>query len=165
MRFYIIIRGSLGSGKSTIAEKLSRNLHADVVAVDRVLDDHKLADDKEDGYISQTSFLKVNEIIAPTARQTLRSGRAMIFDGNFYWKSQLDDLIQKLDFPHYVFTLKAPLEMCIERDRQRNKTHGKDAAEAVYKKSISFEYGIVIDATGTVDETVQEILSRIPSSH
>lgn len=165
MSYFIIIRGPIGCGKSTIAEKLGYILHADVVAVDRVLDDHKLTADKEDGYISQASFLKVNEIIAPAAKKSLQVGKAVIFDGNFYWKSQLDDLIQKLDFPHYVFTLKAPLEMCIERDRKRNKMHGKDAAEAVYRKSTEFGYGIEVDATGTVDKTVKKILFSIPSSH
>lgn len=164
MSFYIIIRGPLGSGKSTIAEKLGNILNTDVVAVDRVLDDHRLIGDKEDGYISQASFQKVNEIIAPAARQSLQVGKVVIFDGNFYWRSQLDDLIQKLDFPHYVFTLKAPLEVCIERDQQRSKPHGKDAAEAVYKKSTEFDYGTTIDATDTVDATVEKILALLPPS-
>ncbi len=162
MSFYIIIRGPLGCGKSTISEKLSQQFNAEHIAVDRVLDEHNLTEDKEDGYISQTSFKRVNELIAPKAQSLLENGKTVIFDGNFYWKSQLDDLIQRLDFRHYVFTLKAPLELCIERDQARDKTHGKDAAEAVYNKSTSFEYGTLIDTTGIIDETVQKILEHLP---
>lgn len=163
MSFYIIIRGPLGCGKSTISEKLSQRLNAEHIAIDRVLDEYRLTEDKEDGYISQASFKKVNAIVAPKAESSLKNEKTIIFDGNFYWKSQLDDLIQCLDFPHYVFTLQAPLELCIERDQARNKTHGKDVAEAVYKKSTSFKYGIPIDAVGTVDETVKNILQHLPA--
>lgn len=53
MSFYVIVRGPLGCGKSTIAEKLSKILKAEYFAVDRVLDKHGLSEDWEDGYISQ----------------------------------------------------------------------------------------------------------------
>jgi len=162
MSFYVIIRGPLGCGKSTIAERLSKILKAKYFAVDRVLEEHDLENDWEAGYISQKSFKRANEIIAPQAQKILDSGKPVVFDGNFYWKSLIDDLIQKLDFPHHVFTLKAPLEVCIERDRQRGKTHGEDAARAVYKKSTEFEYGTVIDINRPLDECVKEILSYLP---
>ncbi|MFA6587561.1 MAG: ATP-binding protein [Patescibacteria group bacterium] len=163
MSYYIIIRGPLGCGKSTISERLAMAFNAEHISVDRVLDDHGLTDDKEDGYISQASFKRANEIITPKAKEFLDNGKTIVFDGNFYWKSQLDDLIQRLDYPHYVFTLKVPLELCIVRDHKRDKTHGKDAAEAVYAKSTSFEYGMPIDATGTIDETINKICSFIPA--
>ena len=129
--YYIIIRGPLGCGKSTIAEKLSKILNAKYFAVDRILDKHDLTKDKEAGYISQKSFIKANKIIAQEAKRILDSGKSVVFDGNFYWKSQIEDLIKRLDFQHHIFTLKAPLEVCIERDRQRRKTHGEDAARVV----------------------------------
>lgn len=162
MSYYLIIRGPLGSGKSTVAKKLAEILDAKYFSVDRVLDEHNLTKDKEEGYVSQKSFLKVNEIIAPIAKQNIEKGIPLVFDGNFYWKSQIDDLIKKLDYPHYVFTLKAPLEVCIQRDKNRTKTHGKDAAEAVYKKSTEFDYGIAIDITKSLQDALQEILSYLP---
>lgn len=162
MSFYIIIRGPLGCGKSTIAEKIAKKLHAEYVPVDRILDDHNLTKDKEEGYISQRSFIKANEIIAPQAKEKLQHGISVVFDGNFYWKSQIEDLIKRLNFPHYVFTLKAPLEVCIERDRQRGKTHGKDAARVVYKKSTEFNYGVVIDVNRPLGDCIKEILSYLP---
>ncbi len=138
-------------------------LNAKYFAVDRVLDEHNLTKDKEAGYISQKSFLKANEIIASEAKKVLERKTSVIFDGNFYWKSQIDDLIKRLDFLHFVFTLKAPLEVCIERDRKRNKTHGRDAAEAVYKKSTEFSYGVVIDTENkSVKETIKDVISYLP---
>ncbi|MBI5390444.1 ATP-binding protein [Candidatus Woesearchaeota archaeon] len=162
MTRYVIIRGPLGCGKSTIAKRLSKLLNARYVAVDRVLEVHKLIQDKEAGYISQQSFKKANEIIAPQAQKILEGGRTIIFDGNFYWKSQLKDLIRRLDSPHVVFTLKAPLKVCIARDAERRKTHGEDAARAVYAKSTEFTYGTVVDMNRPLKECIDDILSYLP---
>ncbi len=152
----------MGCGKSTIAERLSKTLNAKYFAVDRILDGHDLEDEWEEGYISQKSFLKVNEIVAPRAKKILDRGIPVVFDGNFYWKSQIDDLIKRLDSPYYVFTLKAPLEVCIKRDGKRKKTHGSDAVRAVYKKSTEFDYGTIIDITKSLKESIEEILSYLP---
>ncbi len=156
--FFIIIRGPLGCGKSTIAQLLAKKLNAKYVAVDSILEKYNLTKDKEQGYISQKSFMKANTIISPKVEITLQSGIPIVFDGNFYWKSQIDDLIQRLDFPHFVFTLKAPLDVCLKRDRKRGKSYGEDAVRAVYNKSTEFDYGFIIDVTKQVDECVQEIL-------
>lgn len=162
MSYYLIIRGPLGCGKSTISTKLAEKLNAKYVAVDRVLDEHSLTWEKEEGYISQNSFKKANEIIAPEAEAALKSGTPVIFDGNFYWQSAIEDLIARLPYPHEVFTLKAPLETCIERDMARDKTHGKDAATVVYNKSTSFSYGIEIDATQPIEKIIEDIKDQLP---
>ncbi len=164
MSYYVIIRGPLGCGKSTLAERLTKKIKGEYIAIDRILDEYDLTKDKEAEYISQKSFKKANEIVAPKAKNLLVKGIPVIFDGNFYWKSQIDDLIKRLDFPHYVFTLKAPLEVCIERDRKRNKNHGEDAARVVYKKTTEFDYGAVIDVTKPLEESVKTILSYLPKS-
>lgn len=162
MSYYIIIRGPLGCGKSTVAKKLAEKLKAEYFEVDRILDENNLIEDKEDGYISQKSFTKANEIIAPKAKNFLDKDKIVVFDGNFYRRSQIDDLIKRLNFPHYVFTLKVPLEICIERDKDREKTHGEDAVRAVYKKSTEFDYGTIIDITKPLDEAISEIISYLP---
>lgn len=161
MSFYLIIRGPLGSGKSTISEKLTQELNAKRFAVDDVLEEHNLIEDKEDGYISQKSFKKVNEIVETEARATLEKGTSVIFDGNFYWQSAIEDLISRLPYPHEVFTLHAPLEVCIERDSKRTPSHGEDATTVVFNKTMSFEYGVPIDATKSVEESVAEIKSKM----
>jgi adenylate kinase family enzyme len=162
MSYYIIIRGPLGCGKSTVAKKLSEKLKAEYFEIDRILDENNLTKDTEDGYISQKSFIKANEIAVSKAKNFLEKDKPVVFDGNFYWKSQLDDLIRRLEFPHYVFTLKAPIEVCMERDRNREKNHGEDAARVVYRKSTEFDYGIIIDVTRTLDKAIKEIFSHLP---
>lgn len=161
MSYYIIIRGPLGSGKTTISRALANSLNAEHIAIDDILDEHGLTNDKEDGYISQKSFLKANEIAIQKAAAFLESGTPVIFDGNFYWRSQIEDLVKRLDRPHYIFTLKAPLELCIERDSKRKNPHGPDAAGAVFEKVTELTYGIEIDVARPIDEVVEEILRAI----
>jgi len=164
MTYYIIIRGPLGIGKSTIAKKLAEEIGAKYVAIDRIVDDPKLITrEKEEGYISQKNFIKSNGIAVQGVLKYLKQGKPIIFDGNFYWKSQIDDLIKRLKkYKEHVFTLRAPLEVCIERDSKRNKTYGKEAAKAVYKKSTSFNYGTIIDTEDkTIEEAIQEIKEKL----
>lgn len=161
MTYCIIIRGPLGCGKSTISEKLSKILHAEHISVDAILDEYHLIT-WEEGYISQRSFLKANEIAVERAQIFLDKNTKVLFDGNFYWKSQLEDLMKKLQCTFYIFTLKAPLHVCIERDSRRVPPHGKDAAEAVYNKVNEFDSGIIIDAEQSLDVCIKKILSYLP---
>ena len=162
MSYYIIIRGPLGCGKSTICKELSKRLDAKVFSVDKVLKEKDLENDWEVGYISQKNFKKANRIMMPDAKKCLEKGKIIIFDGNFYWKSQIEDLTSSLKYPQYVFTLKVPITTCIERDKNRHKPHGEDAAKAVFLKSTEFDHGIVIDVNKSLKDCVDEILSHLP---
>jgi len=161
MVFYVVIRGPLGVGKSTVSARLAREIDAEHVPIDRILDEHGL-EEWEGGYISQKSFLRATAIAVDRARGFLEKGTPVIFDGNFYWRSQVQDLIARLKFPHHVFTLKAPLELCVQRDSQRDPPHGREATESVYAKSTEFDWGVGIDATRTVESVVREIASYLP---
>ncbi len=119
MSYYVVIRGPLGVGKSTVANRLAKEIGADRILIDRIL------------------------------------------DGNFYWKSQIEDLIGQLDYRHYVFTLKAPLSVCVDRDSRRATPHGSQAAREVYAKSTKFDYGIGLDATRPIETVVREIVSHL----
>ncbi len=88
----------------------------------------------------------------------MNKNKIVIFDGNFYWKSQIEDLVQRLDYPHYVFTLKAPVDVCIERDKMRGETHGAITAQVIHKKVSTFDYGSIID---TEKQTVVQIVDKI----
>jgi predicted kinase len=161
MVFYVVIRGPLGVGKSTVAESLAERIAAEHISIDRVLDEHGL-EEWDGGYISQQSFLRANARAIDRARGFLDNGTPVIFDGNFYWKSQVEDLLIQLDYRHYVFTLKAPLNVCIERDAGRNPPHGSEAAREVYAKATEFDYGALLDATRPVGSMVREIISHLP---
>jgi tRNA uridine 5-carbamoylmethylation protein Kti12 len=163
MSYLLIIRGSLGCGKTTIAKKLSGTLRAEYIGIDRVLEEKGLDKIHESGYISQASFIKANKLVRPRVLAFLKKGTKVIFDGNFYWQSQIDDLLNTLPYPHAIFTLQAPLEVCIERDKNRPVSHGKDAVEAVFCKSTALHVGIPIDATSDVDSAIKQILAHLPS--
>jgi predicted kinase len=156
MVFYIVIRGPLGIGKSTVAGRLANEIGAEHISIDRILDEHDLW---ESGRLSE--FLKANAVAAERARETLEEGTPVIFDGNFYWKSQIEDLVHRLDYRHYVFTLRAPLRVCIERDRGRDRSHGSKGAREVYAKSTKFDYGIGVDATRSIESVLREITSHL----
>jgi len=166
MTYYIIIRGPLACGKTTIAKILSKILKAQYFSVDEVLDEHGLTKDREKGYISQKSCLKANEINVKRAKKFLNKGIPVIFDGNFYWKSQIEDLILRLkEYPHFVFTLKAPVEVCIARDIERGETHGADAARVVHKKVSEFDYGNIINISGSLERGLADIFSYLPKKN
>ena len=53
MSYYIIIRGPLGCGKSTVSKRLTNILNGHYIDVDEILKEQGLDDDWEKGYISQ----------------------------------------------------------------------------------------------------------------
>lgn len=161
--YYIIIRGPLGIGKTTIAKKLAKSLNARIFHIDKVLEELKL--DKVDeklGCIPLENFLKANKKILPKIKNILNKREIVILDGCFYHKEQIKHIESELaSFKEIVFTLKAPLETCINRDSKRKKIYGPDAAKVVYKLVSKFDYGTKV-STGnkSLKETVREISNR-----
>jgi thymidylate kinase len=154
--YYLIIRGPLGSGKSTIAEELARAIRGKVVHLDG------LADKNWDGG-SARMFLRGNVALERRARPLLVNGIPVIFDGCFYWKSQIRDLEARLPFPHETFTLKVPLSVCIDRDQRRSLTpSGPVQAGIVFRRVNRFEWGFPIDATRPLSRVVKAIRQHLP---
>jgi predicted kinase len=160
MSYSVVIRGALGVGKTTVASALADALSGYVVSIDSILEQHGL-EEWEAGYISERSFIRANEIAVAEAEPILRRGTTVIFDGNFYHRSQIDDLAQRLEFPLAVFTLKAPLSECIERDRGRAVSYGEDAVREVFAKVAEVEYGIDLDARRRVPELIPAIVGHL----
>ncbi|MFC1616387.1 ATP-binding protein [Patescibacteria group bacterium] len=165
MSYFILIRGPLGSGKTTISKKLAESLNAEEIRMDDVLDKHGLdkIDEKEE-CIPARNFIEANQIILPSVEKHLENEKIVIFDACFYHQEAIDDLIESLDFPHFAFTLKLPLEICIERDSKRDKVYGEGAAWAVHNLVSKFDYGNLIDVSQNLDETIEEILSYLPKT-
>jgi len=165
MSYFIIIRGSLGVGKTTIANQLAGILKGEYISIDDVLEKSNLdkVDEKEGG-IPVKNFIKGNEIVLQKIKQKLSKGKIVIIDGCFYHKKQIEHFIKTLNFSHFVFTLKAPLEVCIDRDKKREKVYGMEAAVAVFNMFTKFDYGILIETKNkSVKETVNEIISHLPN--
>ena len=157
MGYYVIVRGPLGVGKTTISKALATAIGAEVVSIDAI------ADTDWDGG-SVRLYVNANQVAASRARKALAKGTPVVFDGCFYWKTQIKDLENRLKYPHQVFTLKAPLSVCIERDSHRKVVHGAVGAQQVFRKVTRFDYGFPVDATQRIPLAVQEIQSHLPRS-
>ena len=160
MAYYVIVRGPLGAGKTTVSDRLARQIDASRIAIDQILEEYDL-ERWDEGCISEGSFLEANAIAARQALGDLRRGVPVVLDGNFYWKSAVEDLLRRLPFPHVVFTLHAPLSVCLDRDAMRTPPHGAEATREVYSKTTSFDYGTPLDASGSVDQVVEAALREL----
>jgi predicted kinase len=172
MSYYVVVRGPLAVGKTTVCERLAGVLRADHISIDRILEEYGLEEWDEDR-ISLRSFLRANAIAADQARRSFERGSPVLFDGCFYWRQQIHDLVERVHAPHYVFRLKAPLAVCIARDRTRPRTPtgatpkggdqlGEEAARDVYRLVSQVRSGVPIDASGPVEATVNAILVHLP---
>jgi shikimate kinase len=160
MSYFVIIRGPLGIGKTTIAKILSRKLNAEYISIDKVLEENGL--DKEDNNFFPEDFVKTNEIVLSKVKKDLSRGKIVVFDGCFYFKEQIEHLLKNLKFKHYIFTLKASLDECIKRDKLRKGSLGEKAAKDVFKLVSRFDYGTIINTNNkTPEEVVSEILSLL----
>jgi predicted kinase len=155
MSYYFVIRGPLGVGKTTISRALARSIRAAVVSIDEI------ADKEWDGG-SVRLYVRANRVAAMRARRSLVAGIPVVFDGCFYWRTQIKDIERRLPFPHEVITLRAPVSVCIRRDSGRKVVHGAEAAEQVYRKVTRFEYGVPVNATQDLATIVREIRSLRP---
>ena len=62
MSYYIVIHGTLGTGKSTMANELAVKLDAEQIRLDDVLSEHKL-DLHEDGETSISAFTFIKRLL------------------------------------------------------------------------------------------------------
>ncbi len=158
MSFYIIIRGPLGIGKSTIAKALAKELKATYISFDKVLEENGL--DKIDDDFVPEDFIKANEIVLPQIKKDLNEGKVVILDGCFYFKEQIKHLEENLPSKFYAFDLKASLESCIKRDSKRKRVYGEEAARAVYNLVAKFDYGKPINTENKTERQVVELIIR-----
>ncbi len=156
----ILIRGPLGVGKTTIARQLCNRMTACYISIDEVLAEHGL--DQGSNGIPAKNFLRANELVLPLAIAAISKDQSVIFDGNFYYKSQVKHLLKRLPKPAHFFTLNATVEECILRDRGRERVYGEGAATWVHFLVSRFTVGTPIDTGGkTIDQVVSEIEAHL----
>ncbi len=174
MAVCVVVRGPLGVGKSTIAGALAARIGAVHFSMDKVLEENGLEEWDRDR-VSLKSFLRANELIARQTLSSLAAGRSVVIDGCFYWRQQVEDIMERIGRQCLVFTLEAPLSLCIERDGKRpvppqgtgpvgGMKIGREATEFVYKITTEVRAGIPVDARGEIEATVSSILGLLPWS-
>ena len=162
MAYFIVVRGPAGVGKTTIAKKLAEILKADYLSFDEIMRKKRLDSIVSNGIPSE-NFVKSNELIIPKAMERLKSNSIVVFDGCFYRNEQINNLKKTLHFEYYIFSLKASLKECLERNKTRKTPMTKKAVEEVYRLVSKLEAGIEINTSGkNTIEVVDEILKCLP---
>ena len=161
MTNFIIIRGPAGVGKTTIAKAVAQQLNGVHFNVDQVLRETKL--EIKNGDIPVGNFLKAQAVIMPKVKEYLEQGKPVVFDGNFYYQEQIDQLVRELQGRPYIFTLKASLETCWQRNLARKKDKmDRISIEAMHRINTTFEAGKIVDTEGkSEEEVIKEIISAI----
>ena len=160
MSFYIILRGPAGSGKTTLANRLIKIYNAHYISIDKVKSARGLKH-------SESEKLEANKVVLQNAKNHLSQGQVVIIDEVLYYQSQLSQLIDKLPFPHYTFSLKVPLNVCLARNTERrNKGTRKmsdDDVKIVYDLVSKLDYGIEINTHNKqIEDSLSAILLHLP---
>ena len=157
---FVIIRGPAAVGKSTISKIIVENIGALHVSFDDILSKHNLGTVERDG-ISAENFVRGNEIALDMIKQL--KPKIVMLDGCFYRDEQMNYILKNFIGKHFVFTLKAKVEECIIRNKERGSPIPENAVRDVFKLVSKRDYGIIIDTSGkTINQTVKEILNYLP---
>ncbi|MFP4082136.1 MAG: AAA family ATPase [Candidatus Aminicenantes bacterium] len=126
----VIVSGLPGTGKTTVAKKMSDEMKAVVLSTDRI---RKKAL-KELGY-SERKKKRVYDEMLRIAQDLLKKGENVILDGTFFRKELRErgfKLGQRLDQRVFLVETVCPEETVKKRIEERYK-HKKDYSEANYK--------------------------------
>ncbi len=160
--YFIIIRGPAGSGKTTIGKALAGKMRGIYFSFDKILKDHKLDYIPGQPCVPEENCLKGNKLIIPKVLGCYKKGKSAVIEGNFYHKLQIEDLVKRLPKKPFIFTLKANISLCLERDKTRNPL-GEEGIKAVHRLVSAFDYGRVIDTDKkTIEGSVNKIISYLP---
>jgi predicted kinase len=125
----IVTAGAIASGKSTVANALSRELLAPVLCADRArkeLMNVELTRAQHDpsfgGAYSEAATQRVYMELVQRALPVLESGRSVIFDASFRsraLRAQVRELGQRLELPVTFVECRCPREVAMQRLRAR----------------------------------------------
>lgn len=164
----VIFSGLPGTGKTSVAEELSRHLRAERLTTDEL----RRRIDKHPDY-SQTHKRSIYAALMEEAERSLRQGKKVILDGTFFkrdMRQRARELARRHHEPFYLVFVTCPQEIVKERLEEREKK-GKDASEADFRvyQIIQKQFEEIEDPDYVVDtadekrwkEKVQDLANRI----
>jgi len=161
----IIVTGLPGTGKTTIAEALAKEVDAVVFSTDKI---RKMIFEKPI-YDEEDKRIVYNELFSHAGKY-LAAGKNVILDGTFYTKilrERAKEVGKSFSEEVYFVYCETPEELLKERIDKRKDTFS-DADYSVYlkMKKIFEEFGedvIVVDTSNPVSTNIDIIKKRIHS--
>lgn len=159
----VVITGLPGSGKTTVADSLSKEINAIVLSTDKIRKNMF----KNPVYNENDKRVVYNELFS-RAREYLSSGKNVILDGTFYTKSLRDkakevgaSVSEKVIFIY----CETPEQILKERITKR-KDKFSDADFSVYLKIKEVfedfeEEVIIVDTSKPIDSNIRDIIKLI----
>ncbi|MCL5023723.1 MAG: adenylyl-sulfate kinase [Nitrospirae bacterium] len=123
----IWLTGIPGSGKSTLAEEIGRR-HPDFVVLR--MDEFRKILTPEPTYSEEERDMAYRCIVY-TAACLVENGHSVLIDATGHLR-KWRDLARQLIPKYGEVYLRCPIELCMQRERERSETHG--APKEIYKK-------------------------------
>ena len=177
----VVVCGLSGSGKSTVAAALARELGLALLSSDRIrkelagvpLQKHVFDDYGSGLYSAAASEATYQELLA-RADGSLAAGQGVIVDATCQ-KREVRENLQRLAAGHgvsfYLFVVEAPEEVIRERlaERVRQGTGISDGRWEIYLRQkgefepiqVNEEVAVVVDSAAPLNETVDVILGAM----
>ena len=141
-----IIYGPAGSGKTTLAEQLGSRIHGAVVPIDDVI--KGVCRPNRPVFPLPTRAKDAIDIAIEYSRPILKEGTPVVFEWYFPEEHQLQKLRHGLsEFDCVIFNLKAPVEICIQRDAKRHPARrlGEATIRDVHERVSRTNVGTPVD--------------------
>jgi aminoglycoside phosphotransferase family enzyme/predicted kinase len=178
----VAVGGMIGAGKSTVAERLGARMSAPIVDADRtrkhLLGLRPTAHADEAAWAGAYDPRFSEEVYAEVFRRAdavLRSGRPVVVDASFRSvaaRAQVREIASRNNVPFRFVECTAPLAVCRERLRQRDRraavSDGRaevlDAFAARFERvtELSPPEHLAIDTSGTVEAAVSGVERELP---
>ena len=150
----VVVTGMPASGKTTVAESLSRRLRLPLIAKDEIKE--RLYDTLGSGDVEWSRHLgrAAHALIQSFAKALLASGRSVIVEANFFHGAEERRFVALP--PHRLVQIhcSAPLELLVERYAHRVRHTGHHDDEKVVELAARFESGahLPLDLRGELIE-------------
>ena len=153
VNFVMVIAGSPGSGKTTLAKIASAFYKCAYISGDEV--SKKLFPDKYENIEENSEGLKmVKERLLEDVKKIFDRGESVVVDYVILDKEYIDEY-KELFGKNLIFRIIHPsLESIIERDRKRECwTSGEDTVKRIYEEYEKFKF--IVRASNYIDNTAQ----------